>query len=344
MPVLTQAASVEQATPEQRRAAQERFDRGTAAFRAQRWDAAIERFGESYDLVASPNTQVMLGRALRGAGRRVEAYEVLLEAADKARELAKHRPRYAKAAEVAEVELGLLRVDIALLSVRVEGVDRAEITAGGRPLPENRYSGFPVEPGQVRVLARAADGRAVEQVVVAEPGGSHEAVMRFAAPEPVASPAPQPSTPPEPVADSRATMVGATLPPGPAPPFDAGPSSARGSLEPWALTATGIGVAGFATFAVAGLMARSTESDLEAACTNDVCAPELHDDVERGRREQTIANIGLAVGFVGALAGVTLFVLDRNRDAETSMIPRAERGRRVGLVVAPGWAGVRGEL
>jgi hypothetical protein len=330
---------VEQATTDQKRAAQQTFEQGSKAFSEKRYEDAIAQFRASYDIVASPNTYVMLGRALRGAGRPVEAYETLLEASERAREIAKTQPRYAKAAEVADAELGSLRVEIALVSVRVEGVDRADVTAGGKPIPEQRYTGFPVVPGSLKVVARAADGRSAEQTVVTQAGGSHEAVLRFAEPKPAEPPPPAAAPTAAPPPPAVSANVGATLPPSEHPQADTGPPSERASLAPWAWVATGVGVAGFATFAAAGLMARGTEGDLEAACANDLCPADQRDTVDRGKREQTIANIGLVVGAVGAVTAVTLFVLDQNRESAARL-----RGRRVDLAVGPGWAGLRGRL
>jgi len=340
LPVLAAGAAVEQATNDQKRAAQQAFEQGSKAFSEKRYDDAIARFRASYEIVASPNTYVMLGRALRGAGRPVEAYETLLEASERARAIAKTQPRYAKAADVADAELGSLRVEVALVSLRVEGVDRAEVTAGGKAIPEQRYTGFPVAPGSLKVIARAADGRSVEQTVVAEAGGSHEAVLRFAEPKPAEPPPPAPEAPSAaPPAALSANVAGATLPPPEHSPADTGPPSERASLKPWAWVATGVGVAGFATFAAAGLMARGTENDLEAACANDLCPSDQRETVDRGRREQTIANIGLVVGAVGAVTAVTLFVLDQNHATSATL-----HGCRVGLAIGPGWAGVKGRL
>ena len=51
------------------------------------------------------------------------------------------------------------------------------------------------------------------------------------------------------------------------------------------------------------------------------------DTIHRGKREQTIANVGLVVGALGAGAAVLFVVLDRRAD-----------GREVAVV--PGWSSV----
>ena len=60
-------------------------------------------------------------------------------------------------------------------------------------------------------------------------------------------------------------------------------------LRPFAFVAAGVGVAGLATFAVAGIMSNSTYSNLETTCKGP-CPPELAGDVSKGKTQQTIAN------------------------------------------------------
>jgi hypothetical protein len=76
-----------------------------------------------------------------------------------------------------------------------------------------------------------------------------------------------------------------------------------------AYVAGGIGVVGLATFGIFGLLNSSTYSDLQSSCPNNVCPPGKAEDISNGRTQQTIANVGLIVGAVGLVAGVTLFVL-----------------------------------
>ena len=57
------------------------------------------------------------------------------------------------------------------------------------------------------------------------------------------------------------------------------------------------------------------------------CPPSEQGTIDRGKRDQTIANVGLAVGALGAGAAVLFVVLDRRAD-----------GREV--AVLPGWSSV----
>ena len=81
--------------------------------------------------------------------------------------------------------------------------------------------------------------------------------------------------------------------------------------------AGGVGLAGLALFAIAGLGAKSAYDKLEADCGRTPCTDEAHrSDIEGGRMMQTAANIGLATGLVGLGAGATLLVLGNQSSTE----------------------------
>jgi hypothetical protein len=102
--------------------------------------------------------------------------------------------------------------------------------------------------------------------------------------------------------------------------------------------AAGVGVAGLGLFTVAGIMANSTYSDLSESCGGP-CPPDRQGDVDAGKTEQTLANIGLIVGAVGLAAGATLFVLSvtggESEPTDEGSAPSSQ------LVVGPGYAGLR---
>jgi hypothetical protein len=102
-----------------------------------------------------------------------------------------------------------------------------------------------------------------------------------------------------------------------------------------AYIAGGVGVIGFATFAIFGEMAQSTYNDLQNACGGGPCPPSKSDEISSGKSKQLIANVGLAVGIVGVAAGATLFVLS---------IPKSSSPSSAALVVSPNWIGVRVSL
>jgi hypothetical protein len=71
--------------------------------------------------------------------------------------------------------------------------------------------------------------------------------------------------------------------------------------------AAGVGGLGLVTFVVAGLSAKSAYHELEQDCGGARCSDSQHQsDVERGKTWQTIANVGLIAGGVGAVTGGAL--------------------------------------
>ena len=84
-----------------------------------------------------------------------------------------------------------------------------------------------------------------------------------------------------------------------------------------AFIAGGVGVAGFALFTIAGLGAKSTFNRMSDVCGSAGCSdPGQIDEIDKGRSQQTLANVGLAVGVVGLAAGATLFILSRNPNGD----------------------------
>lgn len=81
--------------------------------------------------------------------------------------------------------------------------------------------------------------------------------------------------------------------------------------------AGGVGLAGMALFAIAGLGAKSAYDKLDSDCGNAPCMDEAHrSDIEGGRMLQTTANIGLAAGLTGLGVGATLLVLGSRSSVE----------------------------
>src|SRR5688572_1019616 len=63
------------ASAQERRKAQARYEEGAKLFEAKRFPEALKAFQESYDIVASPNSHLMIARSLRDSGKLVAAYE-----------------------------------------------------------------------------------------------------------------------------------------------------------------------------------------------------------------------------------------------------------------------------
>jgi len=325
-PAWAEGKSVEQASAAEKASAQAKFKEASAHFRASRWNEAILGFRESYDIVKSPNSYVMLGRAQRKAGRLVEAHETLQQAADEARALASRMPKYNQAARTADAELAEIKPELALLSVDAPAEDGLSLSVDGRRIPQNRWKSIPVMPGKVEVVLSAADGREARRTIDAVASREQPVKLELSAPaEPAGTGAAAAAgTPPPQVLPSRSE--------------DEPPVEDRGTghpLRPYAYVAAGVGALGIATFVVAGSMARSTENDLEANCPANRCPRGLEDKVDEGRTQQTVANIGLAVGIIGAATAVTLFVSDRSSPSAESARRKSKSGARLELGGSP---------
>jgi hypothetical protein len=120
-------------------------------------------------------------------------------------------------------------------------------------------------------------------------------------------------------------------------PVDTGATGGSNKLRTYSYIAGGVGVAGLAMFTIFGLMDNSTYSDLQSACVNGRCPSTKQSEIDSGRTQQTVANVGLVVGAVGVAAGATLFVLSLKK-------PASPAAPTTGLVVSPGFVGLRGSL
>lgn len=323
-------ASPDSATAEQTAQAQGFYTDGVAAFKAGRFADAAKLFSRSYEVVASPNSHIMYARALREAGDTDAAYEEFALVQAEAAEAAQRLPKYASTAQSAESEMLDLSRRVAALSLDVTG-DSSQVTlfVGKREVPRERWRAIAVTAGNVDVTARLPGGRRIWQAVDARLGSVTRVKLDVLSEAMQTASSPAPLPPPRRTPVTKSEVPGVDEPPGDAP-------SERHPLRPYAYLAGGVGALGLVTFAVAGAMSRSTYSDLEAACPGGVCPPDVADRIDTGRTEQTVANVGLIVGLLGAGAGVTLLVLDHQGSAETAS--------RLRLTAGPAAVTVRGRF
>lgn len=292
------------ATAEQQAGAQQHYDAGVEHYKAQRFEAAQKEFLAAYDIVASPNAHVMYARALRESGDIGRAVEELAETREEAAALAVEVPRYAAAAELAEKELEAILPKIAAVAVEIEGAtEGATVKVGGRSVARENWVAVSVAPGRVAVSVSLPDGRRARQTIDAQRGVIARVKLTPTAREPDdddPEPTPAASAPP---GSSAVPPAGGT---GPEPDR----ATAQHPYRTWAYVAGGVGVAGLLLFAIEGSMANSTFADLEGACPDRRCPSDRQSDIDRGRQQQTLANVGLVLGVVGLGAGTALYVLD----------------------------------
>ncbi|HEY2509807.1 MAG TPA: tetratricopeptide repeat protein [Polyangiaceae bacterium] len=304
------------ATPVQREEAQAHFARAHDLYENKKYDEAAAEFAKSYAVVTSPNALLFLARCDRERGKLVAAYVEFGRTGAEAKEHAAEDPRYAKTAQAASDERDALAQQLGFVTITVEGgAADAAILVGGERFPRGSLGEpLPVMPGNVDLSVESA-GRAPVRRSVTVAAGERKAVKLDAGP----AEAPREGSPSTPA--PLATPAPAETP--------ASSSPARGL----AYGAAAVGVAGFATFAIAGVMSNGTYSDLQSKCGGGRCPSNqgYEDEVSRGSTQQTIANVGLVVGAVGVAAAVTLFVISLPSGAHQAT-----------AFVGPGSLGVKG--
>lgn len=116
------------------------------------------------------------------------------------------------------------------------------------------------------------------------------------------------------------------------------PRTGLSGLEVGAIAAGGVGVLGFATFAVAGLLSRDNTAEAFKHCgdTGAKCdAGEIKTFQDKEALYNPIANVGVVVGGVGVATAVVLFALSLEDSSEA---PPPQAGQ-VQWSVAPTWGG-----
>lgn len=309
------------ATPVQREQAQAFFARGKVLMAENAHARALAEFRASIEIVASPNTRLSIARCLRALGRDVEAYVEFGRTAVEARELVRDDYRYEKAAQAAIAERAELVPRLGFVRVQVEhSGSQTRLRVGTEQIARAAWiEPAPVAPGEAVVVVETQGKAPIRETIVVQAGET--ATLRVDAgvaggdePRPAAAPAAT-SKPLERLSERRA--------------------ASSSPLRTAAWISVGVGAAGVMTFSVFGVLTAGTYAKLNRDCLGGVCPTGHADDIARGRSQQTIANVGLAVGAVGIVAGATLFVVGS---------PKAAKGPSAGLVVAPGWIGVRGAL
>jgi hypothetical protein len=310
------------ATPVQREEAQTHFAKGRDLYTAKRFDEAAAEFERSYAIVASPNALFFLARCDRERGKLVAAYAELGRTAAEAREHASEDPRYAKTAQAASDERDAIAAQLGFVTVNVTGGSaETTVTVAGTKFPRAALGEpLPIAAGSTEVVVETPGSAPVRQSVAVFAGEKKSVTIDAGT-----ASAPAVAEPP------RAT---------PAAPLhaDSGEDAAAGRarLRTVSYVSAGVAVVGLATFAVAGTLSNSAYSDLQAKC-HGPCPSDggsgTRDEIDRGKTEQTLANVGLVVGLVGAAAAVTFFVMSLPGKSD-----------KVSLTVGPSWLGVKGEF
>ncbi|MGE5784430.1 MAG: hypothetical protein ACM3ZE_07555 [Myxococcales bacterium] len=290
-----QSATVETASKAQLQTATESFERGVAAMDSERFDEALEQFRLSYQTVNSPNSSMMVGRALVKLGRLPEAYRELEQTIASINSSAASQKKYRKTFETAQKELEEIQGKLSFLTIH-EG---AQVTVQGQPVPFSAWNQLqPVMPGPVTVVATLSDGRKLQKELVLKAGEKADFAVE---PPPANAPAPTPVE---------------------APKHDT-PTPARGgqlNRTTAGLVVGAVGVIGVGAFVGLGIVGASSYGDVYGKCLADNCPRSAIDDQGSKSLFRGIGYAGLGIGVLGLGAATWLLLTSGDTSATATAL------------------------
>ncbi|HNS95705.1 MAG TPA: hypothetical protein PKL73_02060 [Polyangiaceae bacterium] len=280
-----------------------KYKRGRTLIEKKDYEGALQELTASYALMESPNTMLLMAHAQRELGREqqaVELYETVVK--DASQRVANGEARYKKTEEDAQEWLDRLSERYGKVSIRLVNASGATVWLGREQVEVSGDSLGPLwwKAGPVQVQVKDSEGRTKRVVVEVRAGTTVTQTIDFG--ERITEEAPR-----EPVV-SLPEKPGKSIP-----------------TASW--VTAGVGVAGFATFAVFGSSAKSKASELEACSPR--CGEAERDVADAGKRDQRIANIGAAVGGVGLLSALGFYLLQSEEPSETVNVSLGPRGMLV---------------
>lgn len=309
-PVWAEGVTPWDASAKEARSAEVKFKAASKLYDKGEFDKAIELFQESYEIVASPNTSLMIARAYREGGQLRKSMAEFHHAVEVAEAAAEHSEKYKPALDAAKKELADLEATMGHIEVDlVNAPEGTRVVIDGDRV-DDIATPVTVQPGTISVVATSPDGRETRQQVEVSAGVTKKVRLGFARAED-----------PEMFFDKEGE--------GDEPETAKGKSKSSGSTtRTLAYVTGGVGLVGAAAFGVFGTLSNSKFKDLESACTDNHCPPSRAGDINDGRRFQTIANVGLAVGAVGLATSVVLFIVSPSHKKEK---PKPEAAPEISL-------------
>lgn len=269
------------ASAEQKSASQQLFTDGLVKVQRGERSDALAAFQASFEIVASPNTKLLIAHQLAGLERWAEAYNAYSEAAELASQ-AEEQAKYSTTRTDALAARNEIAGRIARLRVDL-GPRTGPVFIGGQEV--SALLDVAVTPGPVVVVFGPASGRETRSINVS---AGDERVVDFAtAPssEPVKLPT-KPEVLPAEVDESSAVV----------------PLMVAGGVF------LALGAGGIATFAAFGAMTLDHEQQFTAQCPKKLCSETLRDDVQAAETDKLVANIAAAAGFGSAALGLALLI------------------------------------
>ncbi|HEY3498461.1 MAG TPA: tetratricopeptide repeat protein [Polyangiaceae bacterium] len=321
--VLAQSAGTDETLPgaaesesrEDVARARDQFRLASALARSERWSEALALYAESYRSYPHATTLYNLGYCHEKLGDPAAAYRDTLAALV----LTEREPLRGLTTERrsnAEIALATLRGRTAAVSlpstrealvVSVDGGALVAVEIGGQeywfpareePSPQadlTRGGTLVLNPGRHRMEVRGAGDTQTLDLLLAS-----GTTTVFAWPERRAEPV---TKPPEPVTHESS----------PPPPIAPRPKSeaAKPTLRPWAISSFALAGTGVLAALVSGVVAANAADDLRRVCSSQGGCPEsARATIDRFETASTVANVGVIVAACGAVAGVTLLILE----------------------------------
>lgn len=189
---LAAGAAPSSASAAQKKEATSLFEKGMAEFEARRFEAAITRFSASHDVVASPNSLLMVARSYNELGRHAEAYDAFAQAETEAKAAAAGDKKYEEALASARAEKDETAKKVAFVQLTIDdSLGATKLTIGSREIAKERWAAaIAVDPGSASlVLTTAGDAQKKDVTLRA---GVTESVS-FSSPSVHGGDAPKPS-------------------------------------------------------------------------------------------------------------------------------------------------------
>lgn len=316
--LLFAVASAPPAHAQSAPSAKQQFASAQKLFEDKRYAEALPEFRALLAGSGSPNARLYVARCLRELGDLPAAFEEMSTTLKDARSKAEGESKYVQTRDAAAGELAVLEGKIGKIVIAIaDDATGAQVTLNGKPVALDRL-GTPIAaaPGDVVVRVIIAGHEPIERHAASKGGETTTVAISFRP----GAPAPAPS-------------LAGPVAPTPTPESAPAAETTGGGVRKLGFVTVGLGVAGGLVFAITGSMASSKYSSVKDACGGVRCAdPGKASDIDSGKSLDTIANVGLVVGIVGVVAGVTMIAFGGPKAA-----PRAT----VGVAPAPGGGALR---
>ncbi len=294
-------ASLAQAEPTaaDKETARALLDQGDAAYKANNFTEALQRYGAAHAIMNVPTTGIEVAKAQEALGKLVEARDTLLEVARFPKK--PNEPQaFSKARDRAQTHAAEIATRIPAIRIQVTGLPSGTT-------PAVTIDGTEVNPAILGVPRKLNPGK---HVVTASAPGYADARREVDVAERAEldvelelKPDAAPALVPAPVPTSTAPAKPSTPPPA-APESKASTATSEGSTSSLAYIGFGVGALGLTVGGITGALAFSKAGSASDQCTNNVCPPAAQSDIDSSKTMGTVSTVSFAVGFVGAAIGV----------------------------------------